>query len=187
MPKQGSGNTNDGNTARRFFENSAVTSQITGIDENLIVRFSTLLKAINSGFEIDSSKFGEYCKEIADLYRMVYNWYPMPPTVHKLLDHGEMIVSTAILPLGMLSEEAQEARNKDCRYFREHDTRKCSRITTNEDLFKKLLASFDPYITSLRQTPRRKSGSIFVDVLNLLKQPEVVNQENGPDDDDDNN
>lgn len=114
MPKQGSGNTNDGNTARRFFENPAVSSQITGVDESLIIRFSTLLKAISSGFEIDSIKFGEYCKETADLYRKVYNWYPMPPTVHKLLDHGEVIVSIAILPFGLLSEEAQEARNKDC-------------------------------------------------------------------------
>lgn len=38
-PKQGLGNTNDGNTARRFFENSGVTSSITGIDENILVRF----------------------------------------------------------------------------------------------------------------------------------------------------
>lgn len=182
LPKQGSGNTNDGNTARRFFENPAVSSQITGIDESLIVRFSTLLKAISSSFEIDSTKFGVYCKETADLYRKIYNWYPMPPTVHKLLNHGEMIVSTAILPLGLLSEEAQEARNKDCRYFRKHHTRKCSRIATNEDLFKKLLASSDPYITSLRRiSSSKKNGTISRDVLNLLKQPEVANQKDESD------
>lgn len=34
VPKQGSGTTNDGNTARRFFENPIITSKITGIDEN---------------------------------------------------------------------------------------------------------------------------------------------------------
>ena len=31
-PKQGYGNNNDGNTARRFFENSQVSSEITGTD-----------------------------------------------------------------------------------------------------------------------------------------------------------
>ncbi|XP_036148284.1 uncharacterized protein LOC118647442 [Monomorium pharaonis] len=183
MPKQGSGNTNDGNSARRFFENPVVSSQITGVDKDLVVRFSTLLKAISSGFEIDSIKFGKYCKETADLYRKVYNWYPMPPTVHKLLDHGEMIVSSAILPIGQLSEEAQEARNKDCRYFREHHTRKRSRVATNEDLFKRLLASSDPYITSLRRMLPKKSSTISADVLNLLKQPDIINQEDESDDD----
>lgn len=109
----------------------------------------------------------------------------MPPTVHKLLDHGEMIVSTAILPIGLLSEEAQEARNKDCRYFREHHTRKCTRVATNEDLFKRLLVSSDPYITSLRQNRSKKSRTISAEVLNLLKQPEVANQNESDDDDDD--
>lgn len=182
VPKQGSGNTNDGNTARRFFENPILSSKITGVAKNLIKRFSNLLKAISSGFEINSIKFGEYCKETADLYRKIYNWYP---TIHKLLDHGEIIVSTAILPLGFLSEEVQEARNKDCRYFREHNTRKCSRIATNEDLFKRLLVSSDPYITSLRRIPPKKSKQISADVLNLLKESDIVNQEDEFDNDDD--
>ncbi|EFN82053.1 hypothetical protein EAI_09412, partial [Harpegnathos saltator] len=80
IPKQGTENTNDDNTARRFFENPAVSNQITDI-----IRFSTLLKAISSGHEIDCTKFGEYCKETANLYRKVYSWYPMSPTLCKLL------------------------------------------------------------------------------------------------------
>jgi hypothetical protein len=178
VPKQGYGNTNDGNSARRFFENPALVSEITGVDENLIYRLSILLKVISLGLEIDSTKFGKYCQETAELYRKLYEWYPMPPTIHKLLDHGEIIVSTAILPLGLLSEEAQEARNKDCRYFREHNTRKCSRLATNEDLFKRLLISSDPYITSLkkRQLPSKKYKPLSKDVLNLLKL-DAFNQE----------
>lgn len=38
-PKQVSGNTNDGNAARRFFQNYDCRSEITGIDEELIKRF----------------------------------------------------------------------------------------------------------------------------------------------------
>ncbi len=37
--KQGSGTSNDGNTARRFFENPEVTASITLVDETLINRF----------------------------------------------------------------------------------------------------------------------------------------------------
>ena len=35
-PKQGFGNTNDGNTARRFFEYPDITSAITGIDVDIL-------------------------------------------------------------------------------------------------------------------------------------------------------
>jgi len=51
-PKPGFGSTNDGNTARRFFENSTVSASITGVDENLIKRFHVILQAISSGYEI---------------------------------------------------------------------------------------------------------------------------------------
>lgn len=34
MPKQGFGSTNDGNTARRFFENVALTAEILNLDKN---------------------------------------------------------------------------------------------------------------------------------------------------------
>lgn len=38
-PKPGYGSTNDGNTARRFFEHSRISASITGVDENIIHRF----------------------------------------------------------------------------------------------------------------------------------------------------
>lgn len=172
IPKQGSGTTNDGNTARRFFENPGVVSMITNIDENLIKKFGIILKTISCGFSINEQKFSIYCHKTAKLYVQFYNWYPMPASVHKLLVHGAAIVSTAILPIGLLSEEAQEARNKDVKYIREHNTRKCSRIATNEDLFGRLLISSDPLITSLRREPPRKTSTISREVIELLSEPE---------------
>ena len=173
IPKQGSGTSNDGNTARRFFENPGIVSTITDIDENIIRRFGIILKTISCGFSINKEKFGVYCHETAELYVDLYNWYPMPASVHKLLVHGADIVSTAILPIGFLSEEAQEARNKDVKYMREHNTRKCSRVATNEDLFCKLLVSSDPLITSLRRNPPKQSGIIPREVIELLLEPEI--------------
>lgn len=42
-PKPGYGSTNDGNTARRFFENSSISAEITGVHEDLIKRFQASL------------------------------------------------------------------------------------------------------------------------------------------------
>lgn len=48
----GSGTTNDGNTARRFFSNPDLSSSITGVDKNIIVRFKVMLEVISSGEKI---------------------------------------------------------------------------------------------------------------------------------------
>ena len=91
-PKSGgSGNTNDGNSARRFFKNPSVSAKITGVDEELIDRFAVILQTINSGFPINPTKFGKYCEITADLYMKLYPWYILPPSVHKILIHGEEI------------------------------------------------------------------------------------------------
>lgn len=56
--KPGYGNTNDGNTARRFLANPEVSSRITGIDLNLISRFAVIVKTLSCHFKINSSRFG---------------------------------------------------------------------------------------------------------------------------------
>lgn len=71
-PKQGFGSSNDGNTARRFFGDPQKSSSITGIDETLIYRFSVLLRALNSDFKIDTSKFKPYALRTAELYIELY-------------------------------------------------------------------------------------------------------------------
>ena len=88
MPKQGFGNTNDGNTARRALEESNTFSEITGADVDIISRLKTVLKAVCSGYDLDSSSFQQYCSDTTDKIPSEYNWYVMPPTVHKLLEHG---------------------------------------------------------------------------------------------------
>lgn len=58
--KQGSGTTNDGNTARRFFEFPDKTAAICGLDEELVRRFAVILQAITSGELIDVIKFKDF-------------------------------------------------------------------------------------------------------------------------------
>lgn len=153
-PKQGSGSSNDGNTARRFFRDPELTAEITKVDLRLIERFGIILQTLACGIKIDAQKFSDYTKETANLYLELHSWYYMPSSVHKILFHGsEIIQHFLLIPIGILTEEAQESRNKDIKHYREFNTRKCSRISSNTDLLHKLLVSSDPYISSLRCQP----------------------------------
>ena len=60
------------------------------------------------------------------------------------------------IPIGMLTEEALEARHKECRLYRLSNTRKMSREETLLDLFIMLFVSSDPVVTSARGFEREK-------------------------------
>ena len=176
-PKQGFGNSNDGNTARRFFKHTALTSEITGLDENLINRFRVILQVLSSGHHINIAAFETYASETKMLYMNLYPWFPMTVTVHKILEHSSEIIKHHIVPIGQLTEEAQEARNKDCRRFREHNTQKKSREATNKDLLMMLLVSSDPVISSFRKAPKSRNHVYDSDVKSLLESFSENNEE----------
>lgn len=167
--KPGFGTSNDGNTARAFFYNYATTARITGLNENLIHRFGTILAAIASGYEIDTEKFNDYCVATREMYLSLYPWYNMPATVHKILVHGANIIKNSVIPIGQMSEEASEAKNKEIRKARLGHTLKTSRHRSNYDLIKHLLTSSDPYITLLRKLHQKKISKRDIDIRILLK------------------
>lgn len=156
VPKPGFGNSNDGNTSRRFFENAESSSRITGINIGLMNRFKVILEVISSGHEIDHQKFDEYAQDTGKLYVELYGWHPMSPTVHKILVHGAQVMEEAILPIGQMSEEAGEARNKHLRKYRVDFARKFSRTECNRDVLNRLLLTSDPLISCSRPKSRRK-------------------------------
>ena len=92
----------------------------------------------------------------------------MSPTVHKVLIHGPEIIQHAELPIGILSEEAGEHRNKHFREFRQKFSRKFSRVECNRDLLNRLLITSDPLISSLRpgwstkQTPPSAEAKYYL-------------------------
>lgn len=152
QPKPGYDSTNDGNIARRFFENASISATITGVDEDVIKRFHVILQAISSGHEINVPHFQEYAIETARKF-VDYPWFYMPTSLHKLLIHGSEIIQSALLPIGQMSEDAQESCNKYIKRYREDFARKCSRTKSMEDLFLRLLVASDPYISSLKKLP----------------------------------
>lgn len=68
----------------------------------------------------------------------------------RLPDRGAQIIESSIFLIGQLSEEAQKARNKDVRNYREHQ--KFSRQKMLKDVFLQLLACSDLLISSLQKT-----------------------------------
>ena len=64
MPKQnGSGNSNDGNTARRAFAKCNQLSSITGLDETLLNNLHIILLAISCNHYIKSKNFRSFCEK----------------------------------------------------------------------------------------------------------------------------
>lgn len=158
-----------------FFRDPALTSQITGLSEELLRRSNVILRTLSSGFEIDTCKFDEYATDTARILVNEYGWYKMPPSIHKILIHGGEIIKNAILPIGTLSEEAQEALNHQFKYIRQQRTRKRSRLHTAQDILQYLILFSDPYITltsngKLHRAPSRKA--LLPEVLALLREPD---------------
>ena len=165
--KQGHGTTN-GNTARRFFDDPEKAANATGVDIRLIKRFSIILQVLTSGYDIDFDKFEKYILDTAKLFVDLYDWYKMPPCVHKVLIHGANIMKVFGLPIGWLSKEAQEANNKIFKQDRLHFSRLFSRFVCNEDIMHFMLVSSDPIISGLRVHKQNKIKGVCEQVKNLL-------------------
>jgi hypothetical protein len=178
FPKPGGcGSSNDGNTARRAFSEKYQNkfAEILGLELWLVKGLSTILSAINSGLPINADKFGEYCSSLGNQYVQKYNWYHMPVTLHKLLLHGKEVVKGSTLPIGMLSEQAGESRNKLYRQFREFHARKTSRKDNLSDVFNRSMDSSDPIVSNFSLDDRKKKlkkHPLTHEVIALLEEPE---------------
>lgn len=92
----------------------------------------------------------------------------MPSSCHALLIHGPAVIDTFSMPLGFLSEESQEGRNKDFKKCRENNTRKARPEFTNEDIMRYLLVSSDPYIHEMRHVSKHKTKKLLPEAKALL-------------------
>ncbi|GAB0089562.1 hypothetical protein DMENIID0001_041280 [Sergentomyia squamirostris] len=139
--------------------NATTVAEITGLNEILISRFQIIIEAISCNHPVDTKKFDVYARETARLYIQLYSWLPMSPTTHKILMHGGMVIENFMLPIGQLSEEAAEARNKHYKEYKSRFARTCSRKSTIHDVFYRLLLTSDPYM-SLSQLKHSKASSL---------------------------
>lgn len=79
----------------------------------------------------------------------------MTVTLHKILVHGARIIELSPLPIGMLSEQGAEYRNKYWRFDRQHHCRKITREAAMFDLIHRALVSSDPIITDFGMKERK--------------------------------
>lgn len=175
--KNGYGTTNDGNTARRFFSNIELASEITGVDIHLLRNFSLILRIISSGSIVNTDHFSILLKETFDIYLKLYSWYFMPATVHKVLVHGIGFIKYTTIPIGYLSEEAIESSHKIIRKARLEHTRKCDREATNKDLFVYLLLHSEPTISILSQKNNCNNESLKDIEYYIITESEVHEEE----------
>ncbi|KAJ8671967.1 hypothetical protein QAD02_003226 [Eretmocerus hayati] len=167
-PAQGSGNTNSGNTSRIFFENLDIVARITGLDRECLERSKNILTVLSCPYPTNVEKVKQYSRETAERIYQLYGWYKLPPSVHIGLMHAHEILEYFDMPTGALSGEAFEATHKVVKDFRRRFTRKISRRTVNEDLFKRLLLNSDPLLSLSRSVREKKRSDLSDEVKNLL-------------------
>lgn len=127
----------------------------------LIRKVKIMLQFRSSGYGIIALLYKKHSFEIKELFLSFYSWYLFQVTFHKLLDHTNNILihDMDIVFLGLLSEKAQEACNKDIRKLVND---------TNTNLLTMLFVISDCYLCYHK--PRMKWISKYhLEVLNLLQ------------------
>lgn len=84
----------------------------------------------------------------------------------------------SFIPIGMLSEEASEARNKDFRNVRMTHTRKIGWVQTNLDIIHIFLISSEPYISHIKPKFARLHKQLFPETSALILNSELLPLEN---------
>ena len=57
------------NTARKIFENAKISSEILGIEEEIISGLADIWTLINCGLPLEPTMFGNYCQDWINLYK----------------------------------------------------------------------------------------------------------------------
>lgn len=150
MPRgKGAGTSNTGNTSRRAFENIEKLSEVLEIDLKLLSQLKIIMDAVSCELPIDPAKFENHAKETFENYVQLYPSRPMTVTLHRLLLHGAQIIAYHILPIGFLSEEGAESKNKVYKRDRQFHARKSSRENNVTDMFNRAMDTSDPVIANI--------------------------------------
>ena len=141
----GAGNSNCGNTGRRFFEHPEIVARIlhSEFPKEVLDRLKNVLLMCSSLDPVDPDKMQEYCHATHSMLINTFEW-GMPPGVHVLLMHSHQAARVLPLPLGFWSEEAQESINKIMKRFRRCHARTDTEEHTNYDTMMRLLNASDP-------------------------------------------
>lgn len=145
----GAGNSNNGNCARRAFENPREFARILDLDADLVSDLKAVLVCISSRYPINPLPFKRFCRSIQERYIELYPWYPMSATLHKVLEHSWEVARNFPVPTGLLTEEGLESKHKVHKKIRRVHCRKTSRKDAMHDLFYRSMDLSDPVLAHI--------------------------------------
>lgn len=155
--RQGSGTSNDGNTARAFFKDPTRSAELLEINPELVLQTRDLIGMISNQKEfIYSDLFDNKAKLVWELYNNEFNecGKNMSTTFHRLVAHGGAFLNYAKelgIPLGQLSESSIESINSLNRTVRQFHTRKCGAMAQNLDLLNHMIWRSDPLLNHTKR------------------------------------
>jgi hypothetical protein len=88
----GSGTSNDGNTARRCFEDHTFFADQCGIPVDLVFNVKIIWMVLACGLPIDPDKFKAFCKKTQKIYFDNVSWYRPSASFHKILEHTDLVL-----------------------------------------------------------------------------------------------
>ena len=167
----GLGSSNTGNTARKAFNHPHffAVQIIKNPDQNVmrVARCSRLITmtrniwiVLRSCMKVNVDKLQDYCDIARKIYEGLWDWYPMSPTLHKVLCHIREIIQyfPPTITSGMLSEEATETANKDIKNFIEHHAPQHDLTARNLSVFTRFIVRSDPEVLA-HEFPRKITKS----------------------------
>ena len=180
-PREGGGSSNDGNMCRRILrDHPDILASECNVPITFIRGIYIIWVALASSLPICPDKFQQFCDGVKDCYLQNVSWYPLSPTLHKVLEHGSQVLELFpdSVTSGMLSEEPSEASNKDVKKFQLEHARQDTVEHRTLDTFHRLLDRSDPRVLNhlAKQSQcRRKSQEIFPrEVLNMCKDSDEI-------------
>ncbi len=168
----GSGTSTTGGMCRQILKRPDDFARVLGIDQDLVRKFSTILRVLNCQEEIDEVKFEKFARETYAKCVELYPWYYIPATMHKILAHGAEIIRMLPLPPGVMTEEGLESNNKIFPYFSQHHARNTSRIDRNRDIFERMYFMSKPLYVHLKTSifsVKTKNDELSDEIRSLLK------------------
>ena len=84
---------------------------MTGVNEEVIVGFRTVLSVLHCGLPVDWAKFHAYAVKLYRRIVELYPWYYVPSSVHSILLHGAPIMS--VLPLAPSFYDEGKSKRKN--------------------------------------------------------------------------
>lgn len=114
-----------------------------------VIFYSIILICINTThYDLKRREFKKYCEDTRNLFLDLYPWYPITPTLHKVLEHAADCEEEIGLRLGVVSEGGAENQHRIRKLIRRFRARKTSRKDNLTDVLNRCLILSDPVLAT---------------------------------------